>query len=188
MRSAVPSVLLPLVLLCACKGTDAGDGAMDATTRPASRPASQPMSADWQQDAEGRYESFGAPLAAEAPTTVDARTLLATLDGFEGKTVRVEGYVTSTCPKKGCWMNVHGADGKGRIFVRFLDYAFFVPKTGAEGRRVVFEGEVSKREMSVDEARHYLEDAGDHDGASKITKPVEVPFVMATGVRMYAKD
>ena len=45
--------------------------------------------------------------------------------------VKFEGEVTATCAKKGCWMDV--ASGEDTVFVRFLDYGFFVPTEGAEG-------------------------------------------------------
>ena len=41
-----------------------------------------------------------------------------------------EGEVTATCAKKGCWMDV--ASGNDTVFVRFLDYSFFVPTEGAK--------------------------------------------------------
>ena len=49
-----------------------------------------------------------------------------------------EGEVTATCAKKGCWMDV--ASGSDTVFVRFLDYSFFVPTEGAEGKRTVVQG------------------------------------------------
>ena len=55
--------------------------------------------------------------------------------------VRFEGDITATCPKKGCWMDV--ASGEDTVFVRFLDYGFFVPTEGAEGKRAVMQGEAS---------------------------------------------
>jgi len=150
------------------------------TSHPASRPAPKPVTAT---DEGGRYERFGAPLVS-AQTPVSATKLVANLDDWAGKTVQVEAKVHSTCPKMGCWMWV-GDAGDRKVFVRFQDYAFFVPKTGAEGRRVIFEGKVSRKELSVEEARHYAEDAGDLEAAKKITEPTTIPFVMATGVKMY---
>jgi hypothetical protein len=69
------------------------------------------------------------------------------------------------------------------VFVKFKDYAFFVPKDAA-GRDVVFEGELKVTEVSVAEQRHYLEDEGKKDEAAKVTKPkLEVTF-MASGVAL----
>ena len=153
--------------------------------KPTSRPKSRPAGSNWGKDSRGAFQRFGASLDAKAPPYVPANKLVANLDKWAGKTVRVEGVVQKTCPKKGCWMWV--THGKRRVFVRFKDYAFFVPKKNAQGRKVVFEGKVNRRKMSVAEARHYAEDAGDFEGAKKITKPVTVPFVMATAVRMYGK-
>lgn len=153
--------------------------------KPTSRPSSRPAKAAWEKDRTGRFQKFGAGLTKRAPKSVGVGELTKNLDEFVGKTVRVTGTVEKTCPKKGCWMWV--TEGKGRVFVRFKDYGFFVPKKDAEGRTVVFEGKVSHKKLSVKEARHYAEDAGDFEGAKKITKPQMIPFVLSTGVKMYDK-
>lgn len=134
---------------------------------------------------ESSFDVFGSELASSEIKVVPVPDLVRNLSEYEGKTVRVSGEVISTCAKKGCWMYV----GKqpDQVFVRFKDYAFFVPTAGAEGRPVVFEGVVTHKEMGVEEQRHYAEDAGDIEGAKKITEPKMIPFVMATGVRMYDK-
>lgn len=182
LSSVFAFCLLTLVVVsCKSQDPDMRSSAPGASSRPAARPTSRPVTL--RTDERGRYERFGGELASGNVPIVPAGDLIRGLDGFEGKTVRVAGRVESTCPKKGCWMWV----GKGvdRVFVRFQDYAFFVPTEGAEGRSVVFEGVVSNKTMSVAEARHYAEDAGDFDGAKQITEERKVPFVMATAVRMY---
>jgi hypothetical protein len=90
--------------------------------------------------------------------------------------VIVEGTITSVCPKKGCWMRV--ADGADELFVRFKDYGFFVPMN-ASGHRVVMHGTATEREVSVDELRHYAEDAGKSaEEIAAITEPrMEVMFM-----------
>lgn len=159
----------------------------EPASRPASAPASRPFESPVvERDEGGRYESYGAPIRGEPIEQVTVSRLLDDLDAYVGRTVRIESRVHSTCKKKGCWMWV-GDDGGRRVFVRFKDYGFFVPKEGAEGRRVVFDGEVSRKELSVEEARHYAEDAGDDEAARKISEPIQIPFVMATGVKMYLK-
>ena len=47
-------------------------------------------------------------------------------------TVQLKGEVLSSCPKKGCWMEMKFDNDT--IFVKFKDYSFFVPKTGLEGK------------------------------------------------------
>jgi hypothetical protein len=52
------------------------------------------------------------------------------------------------------------ASGEDTVFVRFLDYGFFVPTEGAEGKRTVLQGEAFYDTLSVEALRHYAEDAG----------------------------
>jgi hypothetical protein len=103
---------------------------------------------------------------------------LATADSYKGK---VKGTVTSVCEKKGCWMKLAQTDGDG-IMIRFKDYKFFMPLDIA-GKDVVLIGEAKKTITSVDELRHYAEDAGkSKEEIEKITEPkAEIEFI-ATGV------
>ena len=95
--------------------------------------------------------------------------------------VRFEGDITATCPKKGCWMDV--ASGEDTVFVRFLDYGFFVPTEGAEGKRAVMEGEAFFDTLTVDARRHYAEDAGaTAEEIAAITEPELRLAFTATGV------
>ena len=95
--------------------------------------------------------------------------------------VRFEGDITATCPKKGCWMGV--ASGEDTVFVRFLDYGFFVPTEGAEGKRAVMQGEAFFDTLTVDARRHYAEDAGatEEEIAAIIEPELRLAFT-ATGV------
>ena len=74
--------------------------------------------------------------------------------------VILDGVITQTCAKKGCWMDVKMAEGD-TMMVRFKDYGFFVPKEGAEDLRTVMHGTAQMDTISVDLLRHYAEDAGD---------------------------
>lgn len=95
--------------------------------------------------------------------------------------LRFEGEILNTCPKKGCWMDV--VSGEDTVFVRFLDYGFFVPTEGAEGKRTVIEGEAYYDTLTVDMRRHYAEDAGaSAEEISAITEPELKLAFMATGV------
>lgn len=146
------------VLLCACLATVgcAGSVVVDASA-----------------------DHWGAPLTA---ASAEPLALAALLDGaatYDGRTVAVRGKVVEVCQTKGCWMLL--SDGKRELRVRFLDYAFFVPK-GLAGE-VVVEGVFAIQMVPVDEARHYLEDAGKHEQAMAITVPQKSFTFMANGVR-----
>ena len=99
----------------------------------------------------------------------------------DGKTVRVEGAVESVCKKKGCWMMMRAGDDE--IRVKFKDYAFFVP-LDCEGRNVQLVGDFAVETTSVEDIKHYLEDAGKPDEAAKVTAPRTEMTLVATGVRM----
>ena len=95
--------------------------------------------------------------------------------------VRMEGVVTATCAKKGCWMDV--ASGEDTVFVRFLDYGFFVPTEGAEGKRTVVQGEAFYDTLTVPMLKHYAEDAGkSQEDIDAITEPELRLAFTATGV------
>jgi hypothetical protein len=52
--------------------------------------------------------------------------------------VKVQGTILSSCPKKGCWMQVRVETDT--LQVTFKDYGFFVPKKGLENKTVIIEG------------------------------------------------
>ncbi len=123
------------------------------------------------------WRAFGAGVST-APV-VPVATLLTSAPEYAGKTVVVEGPVAGVCQNKGCWLTMQH-EGK-EMRVRFKDYAFFVPKDcGGNTARV--EGVLAIEKIPVDEARHYLQDAGKNDDAAKITEPVDGYTFMASGV------
>ena len=96
--------------------------------------------------------------------------------------VILDGVITQTCAKKGCWMNVKMTEGD-TMMVRFKDYGFFVPKEGAEDLRTVMHGTAKMDTVSVDLLRHYAEDAGKtEDKIMQITEPRFVLEFIADGV------
>ncbi|QJD78797.1 DUF4920 domain-containing protein [Spirosoma rhododendri] len=109
-------------------------------------------------------------------------TQLAAKMGDKAKmTTKVEGTVEDVCKMKGCWMKVNTGDGQ-TMRVMFKDYGFFVPKD-IVGKKVVMEGVAETTETSVDELRHYAEDAGKSKAEiAKITKPEKALTFMADGV------
>ena len=126
------------------------------------------------------WSSFGEPIAAEPkPEVLTASQLLAEPARFNGQTVVVEGEVIEVCQNKGCWMTF--MDGDKEMRIRFKDYAFFVPKD-AGGRKARVAGLFEVKDVPADEAKHYLEDAGKHEEAAKITGPVPSYTFMASGV------
>ena len=99
----------------------------------------------------------------------------------ENSLAKVNGTILSSCPKKGCWMQVQVE--AETIQVTFKDYGFFVPKTGLESKKTVLEGFVKQDTISVKMLRHYAEDAGKSKSEiEQITKPEFKLSFIANGV------
>jgi hypothetical protein len=108
----------------------------------------------------------------------DALALMADKDSVNTK---IMATINECCQKKGCWMNVDAGDDK-QIFVRFKDYAFFVPMNAA-GQTMVMEGMLYTDTLSVDQRRHYAEDKGkSEEEIAAITEPEITYSFMAKGV------
>ena len=100
---------------------------------------------------------------------------------FTDSKVRMKGEIISTCPMKGCWMNINVANDT--ILVRFKDYGFFVPKAGVEGSIAIVNGYLSIDTLSVAQLRHYAEDSGKNKNEiMKITDPKITLSFLADGV------
>lgn len=133
-------------------------------------------------------ESAGAPenqtfygSVIDTDGSMTGAEMRAALDKSGRAEVRFEGEITATCAKKGCWMDV--ASGEDTVFVRFLDYGFFVPTEGAEGKRTVVQGEAFYDTLTVPMLQHYAEDAGKSQAEiDAITEPELRLAFTATGV------
>jgi hypothetical protein len=98
-------------------------------------------------------------------------------------TTTLRGTVNKVCQKKGCWMTMDAGD-EGSMMVRFQDYGFFVPKD-IGGREVVVNGKAYYQLTSVDDLRHYAEDAGKSaEEVAAITEPKRELHFLAEGVRV----
>ena len=113
--------------------------------------------------------------------SVELSKLMASPSDFDGKTVAVEAKVRKACEKKGCWMELAGADNGPGVRVTFKDYGFFVPLDSA-GSTAKLEGTVKVAELSPENAKH-LKDEGATVPMGKDGKAREVQFV-ALGVEL----
>lgn len=108
------------------------------------------------QAQDGKH--FGAHITPDNAITYDA--LVDAMASKETMTAKVSGKVSSVCQVKGCWMTLHSDQpGRADMRVTFKDYAFFMPKDLA-GKTVVIEGIARVEVTSVEDLRHYAEDAG----------------------------
>lgn len=96
--------------------------------------------------------------------------------------VKVEGTVDKVCQVKGCWMTMAYNDEGESMRVSFKDYGFFVPKD-IDGKTAVIDGYAYIETTSVEDLRHYAEDAGqsEEDIAAIVDPKTELTFV-ADGV------
>lgn len=122
---------------------------------------------------------YGKDIKALKATSLDE--VLNSYKSFEGKDVVMEATVENVCEKKGCWMTLQGS--KKTFRVKFHDYSFFVPMS-LKGKKVWVEGEVIRKEVSIEDTKHYLEDAGaSKEEISKVTSPSFEYRIMAKGVK-----
>ncbi len=126
---------------------------------------------------ETAWEHFGDGITEGASTAL--ADVLKKPEDFTGKVVRIEAPITAVCQTKGCWM--HLGSQQPPVFVKFKDYGFFVPKD-ASGRTTIVEGTMTMKQETVEQTKHYLEDAGKHEEAAKVTEGRKLYHFMASGV------
>ena len=71
--------------------------------------------------------------------------------------VKFAAKVNEVCQSKGCWMLLDIGDHE--TMVKFKDYSFFMPKNIAN-KEVIIHGKAFVAEVSIEDQRHYAEDAG----------------------------
>lgn len=129
------------------------------------------------------FASFGKKI--ESTNALSVNQMSDKFDGLKmGDTIAVKfaSKIGDVCTKKGCWMTLPVADKK--TMVRFKDYGFFMP-LDSKGNEVIVEGKAFLKITSVDELRHYAEDAGKNkEEIEKITAPKKEYAFLADGVLM----
>ena len=104
------------------------------------------------------YASFGDKIEAQgAITAAEMAERYKSLNVGDTLTTKVSAKINEVCQMKGCWMKLDLGNNED-VMVRFKDYGFFVP-LNAEGE-VIVNGKAYVSETSVDDLRHYAEDAG----------------------------
>lgn len=123
--------------------------------------------------------TFGSETSPEGALPVAA--LPGLLQNGESRDVKVTGVVTDVCPKMGCWLSLD-IPGDTRVFVKMKDYGFFVPVALA-GKKVVIDAQAMMVRTSVDELRHYAEDAKkSREEIEAITEDQEEIRLTANGI------
>ncbi len=107
---------------------------------------------------EVNYSPFGTEITAEgALSNSEIIEKYKTLKAGDTTVVKFKAKVNEVCQAKGCWMRLDLGDDE--TMVKFKDYGFFMPKNIA-GKEVIVNGKAFIAEVSVEEQRHYAEDAG----------------------------
>lgn len=139
-----------------------------ATAQP---PAGEAKIGDW----------YGAKIKVDDAVSISE--IPARLEKSETINAKVKAKVLDVCPKKGCWLKLAVNDST-TAFVKMKDYAFFLP-TAAKGKTIVLDGEVNMITTSVDELRHYAEDAKKSKAEIEaITQPKKEIRFLASGIQV----
>jgi len=130
---------------------------------------------------EVAYRSFGDSITAQG--VLSQAEMAEKFNSLKpGDTVEVTftSEVKAVCQNKGCWMRLEMDEDE--TMVKFKDYGFFMPKDIA-GEDVIVSGQAFVEEMSVDEQRHYAEDAGKTAAeVAAITEPKRTLSIISNGV------
>jgi len=134
------------------------------------------------KDIKVDYASFGDKILADKALSKDQMySRYKSLKSGDTVNVKFATKIKDVCQKKGCWMALE-LPGEKESFVKFKDYAFFVPLNAA-GQDAVVSGKAFVSEVSVAQLRHYAKDGGQSDTEiAKITEPKVTYGFLADGV------
>ncbi len=148
---------------------------------------SQQQAADKTEQSKESGQTFGAA-PANADGAIRYDELAAKMTGQDSLQAKVTAKVGEVCQAKGCWMTLVSDNGNNpEMRVTFKDYAFFMPKD-LSGKEVLIEGIAYMETTSVEDLRHYAEDAGKSKAEIEaIKEPKRELAFEATGVRILNK-
>jgi hypothetical protein len=123
--------------------------------------------------------NFGEIISEEGAVEVNA--FVAQMAQQEELVGKISGQVEEVCKSEGCWYTLALADGSS-VFVKTKDHAFSLPKDCA-GKIAIAEGRMYWKTTSVEDLKHYAEDAGDSpEEIAAITEPKRELRFEASGV------
>ena len=167
--------LLVVSLLVACDKGPTGSPSKTEPAATAAAPAASPTAAPTGQ-------SFGAGVTLTDTVSIDA--ILAEPGAYKGKTVRVEGMVLDVCAKRGCWMELAGKEPGHKLKFKVTDGEMVFPMD-AKGKVVVAQGQVSVRDLTLEETKEHAEyeakEYGKPYDPASITKPQQIVRLDGTG-------
>ena len=127
------------------------------------------------------YASFGDKIEAEgAIKAVELAEKYKTMVEGDTLVTKVTAKINEVCSTKGCWMRLD-LENAEEVMVRFKDYGFFMP-LNATGE-VIINGKAFVTVISVNELKHYAEDAGKSEAEIAAITEAEKTFAFeADGV------
>jgi hypothetical protein len=128
------------------------------------------------------YATFGRKISPDkALTSAQMLKKYQTMKAGDTVAVAFKSKIHEVCKKKGCWMSME-LPNKKESFVRFKDYAFFVP-LNADNSEAIVNGKAYIDVVSVAELQHYAKDGGkSQEEIEKITEPKITYAFQADGV------
>ncbi len=164
------------LLLAACGDADATEASTRApataaprASAPGAAPPPDPVDGEGagliqpaQVSRSGGWQHYGGGFGVPADQAISCEALLADLDAYVDKTVRVEGRVADVCQARGCWMVITPSQPTAAdqmIRVTMKDHAFSVDKQGA-GKQTELEGVLVRVPVDADTVAHYESEAG----------------------------
>lgn len=130
------------------------------------------------------YTSYGEKISVDG--ALKMTDVLAKYQDLKvGDTINLKfaSNINDVCSKKGCWMKLPVGETE-EVMVRFKDYGFFMP-LDSKGNEVIVAGKAFVKETSVEDLKHYAEDAGKSaEEIAKITEPKKTLSFEAHGVLM----
>lgn len=135
-----------------------------------------------EQNAKVTYASFGDKILADkALSKEEVLAKYKTMKEGDTLDLKFATKINEICQNKGCWMTLDLGNNE-KSFVKFKDYAFFVPMN-AQNRDAVVEGKAFIEETSVAELKHYAEDEGKSQASiDSIKEPKKELKFLAHGV------
>ena len=129
--------------------------------------------------------SFGASVSEDNAVTADVLAGDLKTAG-QAKEIKVIGKVTEVCKAEGCWVRMETKTGS--MLIKMKDHAFLVP-VALEGKTIVADGIATFKETSVEQLRHFAEDAGKtQTEIAKITEPKKEIVFQSLVVKEWVSD
>jgi hypothetical protein len=123
---------------------------------------------------------FGAGATADDAVEVDAAIAKVIANDGRKTEVKIIGEVTEVCQMKGCWLRIKNGDEF--LTVKMKGHKWFVP-SALIGKKIIIDGSAEMKITSVDDLKHFLEDAGkSKEEIDAVKEPKKEVVVDAKGI------